>query len=162
MAFRGSNNTGQQTYRGMKRRSAKAKKVAKTTLKAEVSAAEAALPAWRVVTREQLAAAMGIHPDTVTDNVRHGMPILRRGGAGKEGAYDLVACLAWQREQLGKNKKDNAQTRVFDLTADLKKLELDLEMGRLVVREQVVKEVQAFGKGLQAMIRALPRQCVQA
>jgi hypothetical protein len=120
------------------------------------------VPAWRLVTREQLGVLMGVHPDTVTDNVRHGMPILRRGGAGKEGAYDAVACLDWQRSQIGKNAKDNAQTRVANLSADLKALELELQQGRLVPREQVVREVQAFGKGLSAMIRALPRRAVQA
>src|SRR5687768_9128441 len=59
------------------------------------------VPAWRLVTREQLATLMGVHPDTVTDNVRRGMPMVSKGGHGKEGAYDAVACLDWQRSQLG-------------------------------------------------------------
>lgn len=119
-------------------------------------------PGWQTVTREQLARLMGVHPDTVTDNVRRGMPIVRRGGHGQEGAYDAVACLEWQRSQLGKNAKDAAQTRVYDLTAQLKALELELQKGELIERATVVREGQVFGKGLLAMVRALPRRLVNA
>jgi P27 family predicted phage terminase small subunit len=117
---------------------------------------------WAVVTREQLATLMGVHPDTVTDNVRRGMPVLLRGGHGKEGAYDAVACLDWQRSKIGKNAKDNAQTRLFDLTAQLKELELDLQKRNLIPRDQIVKEGQAFVKAWTALVRALPRRLVQA
>lgn len=145
----------------------KAAKTKPTTLRAPSPPTSAdadlgSLPGWRVVTREQLAVLMGVHPDTVTDNVRRGMPIVRRGGHGQEGAYDAVACLDWQRSQLGKNAKDNAHTRLLDFQGQIKELELELKRGGIVPRDQVVKDGQAFAKGLSAMIRALPRRLVQA
>jgi phage terminase Nu1 subunit (DNA packaging protein) len=39
-----------------------------------------AIPRWRRVTREQIALLLDIHPDTVSEYVRRGMPMLERGG----------------------------------------------------------------------------------
>jgi hypothetical protein len=117
---------------------------------------------WRFVSRDPLARLMGVHPDTVTAYVRQGMPVVQLGGRGAESIYDAIECLSWQRAQMGKNAKDNAQTRVFDLTAKLKEVELDLQLGKLVERDQVIKDGRAFAKGLQAMIRGLPRRLIQA
>lgn len=118
--------------------------------------------AWRLVQRQQLAEMMGVHPDTVTDYARGGMPVVTRGGRGKESAYDSVLCLAWQRQQMGKNAKEAAQTRAYEATANLSELKLSVQKGELFPRDQIVREGQSFVKGWVAHVRALPRRLEQA
>lgn len=116
------------------------------------------VPTWRVVDRLQLAALLGVHPDSVTDYTRKGMPVLRTGGHGKTSAYDAVACLDWWRSQQGKNARDAAQTRAFNATADLNELKLLRERGELLAREEVVKDGQAYTKAWANTIRAIARR----
>lgn len=123
---------------------------------------KATLPAWRRVNRVQLGELLGVHPDTVTDYVRQGMPMLMAGGAGKEGRYDTVACLAWWRERQGRNKKEAAQARAYEASAELNELKLAQQRGELLPREQVVLEGQHFVKAWSASVRALPRRLEQA
>lgn len=118
--------------------------------------------AWNIVTRQMLASLLGVHPDTVSDFVAGGMPILARGGHGKEGSYDAIACLDWQRQQLGKNAKDAAQTRALTASAELNELKLERERQELFPRDQLVREGQAFVKAWQAMLRRLPRRLLNA
>ena len=117
---------------------------------------------WRQVNRLQLAALLGVHPDTVTDYARSGMPVVTRGGRGKEGVYDAVLCLAWWRDQQGANAKEAAQARAYDASAQLNELKLARERGELVPRDQVVLEGQAFVKAWVTKVRALPRRFTQA
>lgn len=49
------------------------------------------------VDRVQLAAILGVHPDTISDFARDGMPVLEPGGRGAPGTYDAVACSIWWR-----------------------------------------------------------------
>jgi len=117
---------------------------------------------WLIVTRPQLAELLGVHPDTVTDYTRGGMPVITMGGHGVESAYDVAACLTWWRSKQGKNAKDNAQTRALEASAALNELKLKEQQGELVSREDVIASGQAYTKGWTAMLRALPRQCVNA
>lgn len=116
---------------------------------------------WRVMNRVQLASLMGVHEDTVTDFARNGMPVLRRGGAGKEGQYDVVDCMAWWREQQGKNAKEAAQTRLYQANAQRAETELQRMRGALSSREDVVHAGQAFVKGWTAKILSAPTRMRQ-
>lgn len=116
---------------------------------------------WSRVNRLQLAQLLGAHPDTVTDHTRAGMPVVERGGHGKESVYDAVACLAWWREQQGKNAKENAQTRLFNANAENAELKLQRDRGELLSRETVIKEGQAYTKAWTAKVRAWPRRARQ-
>lgn len=118
--------------------------------------------AWRNVNRVQLAALFGVHEDTVTEYARNGMPMLARGGAGKEGSYDAVACLNWWRQHFGRNAKELAQTRALEASAALNEAKLAEAVGELLPRTVVVQAGQTFVKGWVAMLRALPRQARQA
>lgn len=113
---------------------------------------------WRHVNRVQLAALMGVHPDTITDHARQGMPVVMRGGAGKEGQYDAVDCLAWWRAQFGRNAKDAAQTELYNTNVELGQLRLQKERGDLVSREDVVRAGRNFVKAWASQVRALPRR----
>lgn len=117
---------------------------------------------WRSVTRTQLAELLGVHPDTVTDFAKQGMPVISRGGRGAESSYDAVECLAWWRERQGKNAKEAAQTRAYEASAKLNELKLAQQRGDLFPREQVIAEGQAFVKAWTSKVRALPRRARQA
>ena len=114
-----------------------------------------------VVGRQLLAMAMGVHVDTLSHWAGEGMPVLVYGGHGKKSYYDLIECLAYQRSKLGKNAKDNAQTRYFTAQAEQSELKLKKERGLLVDRDAVARDGRSFAKGLQTKIRALPRRLVQ-
>jgi hypothetical protein len=118
--------------------------------------------AWRQVNRVQLSELLGVHPDTVTDYARDGMPVTTRGGQGKEGVYDAVLCLEWWREQQGKNAKEAAQTRAYEATAALNEQRLAERRKELVTREAVLLAGQAYTKAWVAKIRALPRRLVES
>jgi phage terminase Nu1 subunit (DNA packaging protein) len=118
----------------------------------------AAAPRWNYVDRQQMSELMGVHPDTVTDNVRAGMPVVRRGGRGTSSQYDAVACLAWQRQQLGKNARENAQTRVYETQAALNTLKLARERGQVVPRDSAILQGKQFSKTVQAKVLGAPRK----
>jgi phage terminase Nu1 subunit (DNA packaging protein) len=121
----------------------------------------AASDKWRRVNRVQLAEAMGVHPDTISDYTRLGMPVLSQGGAGKESTYDLVDCLEWWRDNQGGNAKDRAQTRALNASAKLNELKLLRETGELFTREQIALEGQAYTKAWASMVRSLPKRMRQ-
>lgn len=117
---------------------------------------------WRHVDRIQLALLIGVHPDTVTDFTRQGMPIVKRGGQGRGSVYDAVACLAWWREHQGNlNTKERAQTRAYEATAKLNEQRLAERRGELVSRDAVILAGKGYTKAWAAKIRALPRRMIE-
>lgn len=114
------------------------------------------------VNRPQLARLLGVHPDTVTDYVRKGMPTITTGGHGRESAYDAFACLDWWRQGQGKNVKDVAQARSYESTAKLNEVKLAEKKGELLPRAQVVAEGQQYTRAWAAQVRGLPRRLEHA
>lgn len=117
--------------------------------------------AWKRVSRQQLADLFGVHPDTVSDHTRSGMPVIQRGAPGKEAIFDAVECLAWLRERQGKNAKEAAQARSYDANARLNELRILEKQALLVSAEDVITTGQAYTRALTAKLRALPRQLEQ-
>lgn len=120
------------------------------------------VPAWRRVGRAQLAELMGVHPDTISDYTAAEMPVLRKGGHGKESTYDSVACLEWHRLTLGQDAKEAAQTQVYETQAILNRMKIATQRGELVPRESVVLQGQHYTKAWMAKVRALPRRLSNA
>lgn len=120
------------------------------------------IEAWRRLNRVQLSDCMGVHPDTITDYAKQGMPVVSRGGRGRESAYDAVECLAWWRERQGKNAKEAAQTRLYENNASLAELKIAREEGAMVSRDEIVHDGQAVIKGWAAQVRVIPRQARHA
>lgn len=118
--------------------------------------------AWRRVHRVQLSELLGVHPDTITDYAKQGMPVVSRGGRGRESSYDTVECLAWWRERQGKNAKEAAQTRLYENNASLAELKIAREEGAMLPRDEVVQDGQAVIKGWTAQVRSIPRQARHA
>lgn len=134
-----------------------ARKTAKSTDAAPTRAA-GKTGAWRQVNRVQLGELLGVHPDTITDYARQGMPVVTAGGRGRESAYDAVDCLAWWRERQGKNAKEAAQTKLYENNAVLAEIKIAREEGALLPRDEVVEDGQSVIKGWTAQVRALPRR----
>lgn len=129
-----------------------------------IGEAEAETPAasgWPIVNRVQLAALIGVHLDTVTEYARLGMPVVDRGGRGKESGYDAVRCLAWWREQRGVNAKEAAQARAANASAELNELKLRRESGALWPKAQIVLAGQSVVKQWATTVRGLPRRLSQ-
>jgi len=116
---------------------------------------------WPKVNRQQLSELLGVHPDTVSQYARAGMPIVKQGGHGAESVYDAVACLKWYRQQIGKNAKDEAHTRALTASAKLNELKLERERGDVWPKDQIIREGQAFAKAWSAQVRSLPRRAAQ-
>ncbi len=53
-------------------------------------------PGNALVTRDELAQAMGVNAYTITKWQLDGLPIVSRGRAGVPSRYDQAACLAWK------------------------------------------------------------------
>jgi len=144
------------------RRSRKVTTASKSTRSPAPVSKKKPTDAWRVVDRLQLSKLLGVHRDTVTHYTREGMPVIVKGGSGKRSSYDAVECVAWWRENQGKNAKENAQTRAYNAQADLNELKLKIQRGELLPRDEVVAAGQNYTKAWVAKIRALPRAMVQA
>lgn len=108
--------------------------------------------------RVQLAALLGVHEDTVTDYARNGMPVVARGGAGREGEYDAVVCLDWWRQERGIGAKEKEQTRLYAANADNAELKLQERRRELLSAEEYITEAKAIQKGWSSLVRAWPRQ----
>jgi hypothetical protein len=121
-----------------------------------------AVTQWQHVDRLQLAELIGVHPDTISDYTRSGMPVITRGGRGRVSKYDAVECLEWWRNQQGKNAKEVAQTRAYEAQAKLNELKLARQREELYPRDEILLAGQQQVKSWTAKIRALPRQMVQA
>lgn len=124
--------------------------------------AKRSAPQGHRVDRLELARLIGVHPDTISDYTRNGMPVITRGGAGRKSVYDAVECLAWWRAQYRQDKKDVAQTRAYGAQAELNELKIATQKGELVPLDQVILAGQNYTKAWTAKIRALPRQMVQS
>lgn len=145
-----------------------AKRAARSRSNAAAAAADAVEPtdrlsppkaSWLVVDRMQLMEILGQSDGTISDWLKHGMPALERGGHGKPGKYDAIACLQWYREnKVGRNALEIAKTESAREDVVLKRFKSG-ELARELVRTREVVAMGAhFVKGWVALIRALPRQ----
>jgi hypothetical protein len=131
----------------------------------ESAPVDAAVPGsrkdWNIVGRQELAQLMGVHPDTVTDYARSDMPVITRGGRGKESEYNAIECLAWQRQQMGRNALENAKTKATELQAQLSEIKIAQQRGELVSRSEVEAAGRRFTAGWRAKVLGLPRALSQ-
>lgn len=120
---------------------------------------------WRRLNRLQIALLMGVSADTVSDYTRDGMPVLLKGGSGKESIYDAVDCLTWQRIYDGRKAKasarDAAQAREWTARAELNELKLQREKRLVIDRDPLIRGGRALMQALGSKLRSLPRRLVQ-
>lgn len=115
-----------------------------------------------LVDRRRLASLMSVHPDTISKFSAEGMPVAQPGRGGREGLYDLQACLDWERENSGLDAKEQAQTRLYNENADIAAMKAGTMRQELFSRDQLVKEGEAFARAWAASLRKLPRMLINA
>lgn len=120
-------------------------------------------PSWLIVDRMQLTELLGISDNTISDWLKAGMPAIERGGRGKPGSYDAIACLKWYREnKVGRNALEIARTESAREDVILKRFKAG-ELARELVRVQEVRAMgQRFVKAWTALVRGLPKQARRA
>jgi phage terminase Nu1 subunit (DNA packaging protein) len=119
------------------------------------------------MTRQELARAIGVHPQTITKWEAEGMPVARRGGRGVASRYSLPAVFAWRMESLRSVagttlSLEQERQRLTRINADTRELQLAERRRELLPREQVVLQGQAVIRGWAAIVRGLPRRLVNA
>ena len=112
-----------------------------------------------VVDRVTLGRLIGCPPNSVTTYTREGMPVLAAGRRGLAGQYDAIACLTWWRVKKRESPERERMRRDASI-ADINGRRLAEMEGRVVPREQVIREVQAFTKTLAEHVMALGRRMV--
>lgn len=120
-----------------------------------------------LVTRRQLAEELNVHPITVTKWERAGLPIAEQGRRGKPSMYrraDVDAWLAKRETDQTAEHVDLARERALLAQKQRERIEIEIAVnrGELVHRDQVVREGQAHVKGWTAKIRSLARRAAQA
>lgn len=114
---------------------------------------------WLVVNRLELEQLLGCNDSTISDYLKAGMPAIERGGHGKPGVYDGIACLDWYRANRGgRNALEIAKTESAREDVILKRFKAGELAQALVRTQEVVALGQNFVKGWVALIRALPKQ----
>jgi len=117
--------------------------------------------AWRYVDRDQVAELLGVHPDSISDYTREGMPVVERGGRGMKSTYDSVACLTWWRmNKTDLNAKELAQARAFAATADYNEMRVAEKRKLLIAIEAAMRAGQADRGAWAARIKNWPRELV--
>jgi hypothetical protein len=118
-----------------------------------------------LVTRQQLALLLGVHPQTITGWEGEGCPVARRGGRGVASKYRVSDVFKWRVESLRQVSEttltlEQERTRLARAQADGKEMENRVRAGELLPRDQVVREGQALVRGWSAKVRGLPRRLV--
>lgn len=120
-----------------------------------------------LVTRKELAALLGVHPQTITDWEGQGCPIAKRGGRGVSSKYRVSDVYQWRIDSARQVSEttltlEQERARLAKAQADGKEMENRQRRGELLPRAQVVAEGQALVRGWSAKLRGLPRKLVNA
>lgn len=116
-----------------------------------------------IVNREQLAELMGVHPDTIHEWQRAGMPVIARGRRGRASKFNGPACVAWWNERRGRlTPLEAAQVRRLTAGAQLTELAIDRMAAGLVKAEEADAAFDSYCLAWQAMVRRLHTRAVAA
>lgn len=85
--------------------------------------------------RTDLATHMGVSMVTIDTWKREGMPVLERGGPGKQWTFDLVAVVKWWGDRRANQAAGDAPTDLIEIekrtaSAKMQKAELELAKAR--------------------------------
>jgi len=120
-----------------------------------------------LLTRQQLASALGVVPGTVTRWERDGCPVAKKRSRGQATLFDRAAVEAW-RDQVDAIKKAEGlsleQERALLARAQREKVEMEnaVRRGELWPMDLVILEGHHFAKALVAKVRLIPLRLIQA
>jgi phage terminase Nu1 subunit (DNA packaging protein) len=119
----------------------------------------------KLVSRAELATLLEVHLRTVGTWVDEGMPVKQRRKGGKGNLYDPEACRAWREEHHPTTSESYnlpaEKARHERAQAVKTELQIAVQRGELVPREQAVREGQGFAGAVMARLLGLHRQLVQ-
>jgi phage terminase Nu1 subunit (DNA packaging protein) len=115
-----------------------------------------------MLTRQELAGAIGVHPDTVAGwAADEDMPVAQRGRGGKPSLYDLGAVLAWRKareeaERAGPLDPVQEKARRDHWQATLAEQTWRVRNGKLLAAEEVEKAWLSEVAAVRAKLLAVP------
>src|SRR3970040_1004384 len=120
-----------------------------------------------LLTRRELATALGIHVQTITKWQQQGMPIAARGRRGRAALHSLPAVIEWRHRteaarQTGAEvvSLGAARARLAKAQAEKWERENRKRTGELIERAVVVREGQNMIFAAKTKLLQVPRQCV--
>jgi len=120
-----------------------------------------------LLTRRELATALGIHVQTITKWQQQGMPIAARGRRGRAALHSLPAVIEWRHRteaarQTGAEvvSLSAARARLAKAQAEKWERENRKRTGELIERAVVVREGQNMIFAAKTKLLQVPRQCV--
>ena len=121
----------------------------------------------KLLTRRELAAALGVFIGTVTRWEADGCPVAKKSARGYPTLFDREAVEAWRamasaRPQNQTLSLEHERARLACAQAEKTERENALRAGQLIDCETVVREGQHYTAGWAAQVRALPTRLVQA
>lgn len=93
----------------------------------------------KIVNRQEIGEIMDVSQQTISDWLAKGMPVIDRGAAFNDAAYDTGAVVRWYVEwKIAGVKGESQKERLDRVTADLRELDLQKRRGELLELEAVV------------------------
>ena len=94
----------------------------------------------KIVNRQEIGEIMDVSQQTISDWLAKGMPVVDRGAAFTDGAYDTGAVIRWYVEQqLARAGRESPRDRLDRATAELREMDLAKRRGELVEVDVMVK-----------------------
>lgn len=87
----------------------------------------------KIVNRKDIGEIMDVSQQTISEWLAKDMPVLDRGAAFVDGAYDTGACIRWRiNQELARAERERPRDRLDLANARLREQELELRSGKLV------------------------------
>ena len=121
-----------------------------------------------LLTRQQLAAALGVNAGTITRWERDGCPAAKKRTRGQCTLFDRAEVEAWRDAVEAAKKSDEGlsleQERALLARAQREKVEMEnaVRRGELWPMDLVILEGNHFAKALVAKVRLIPLRLIQA
>lgn len=94
----------------------------------------------KIVNRQEIGEIMDVSQQTISDWLAKGMPVLDRGAAFTDGAYDTGAVIRWRIDQeLARASRETPRDRLDRATAELREMDLAKRRGELVEVDAMIK-----------------------
>lgn len=120
----------------------------------------------KLLTRREIAGALGVHAMTVVKWLDRGLPCAERGSKGRPSRFDLAAVKRWRADQEARVRDgkvlDLVHERARLAKAQREKTEMQnrLMAGRLISREDAEGEWEAHARAAKARLLRIPRESV--
>lgn len=115
-----------------------------------------------LVSRLEAARLLSVSARSVDRFVDEGMPVARRGKAGRAAAYDVRACFAWYLERekaslVGEDVSPQKARALLDLRRrEELELKLQVRRGELMPIAEVARDFADFAVSVKARLRRIP------